>query len=83
MLEAHKNTIERFVYYKMNCKQDGEDVLQEVYLSAYKKFGQLEDQSKFKAWVLTIAANKCKDFFRARSRVLELPLEEVISYEMK
>ncbi|MBP3910965.1 MAG: RNA polymerase sigma factor [Niameybacter sp.] len=83
LLEAHKNALERFVYYKMNCKQDGEDVLQEVYLSAYKRFEQLEDQSKFKAWVLTIAANKCKDFYRVRSKVLELPLEEVTSYEMR
>lgn len=81
LLEGCKNALQRFVYYKMSSKQDGEDVLQEVYLSAYKRFDQLKDHSKFKSWILTIAANKCNDFYRTRSKILEIPLEEVISYE--
>lgn len=81
LLEGCKNALQRFVYYKMSSRQDGEDVLQEVYLSAYKRFDQLKDHSKFKPWILTIAANKCNDFYRTRSKILEIPLEEVISYE--
>ena len=80
LLEGCKNALQRFVYYKMSSKQDGEDVLQEVYLSAYKRFEQLKDHGKFKSWILTIAANKCNDFYRAKSKILEIPLEEVTSY---
>lgn len=81
LLESCKNALQRFVYYKMGSKQEGEDVLQEVCLSAYQRFDRLKDTSKFKAWILTIAANKCNDFYRKRSKILEIPLEEIISYE--
>ncbi|MGL4739166.1 MAG: RNA polymerase sigma factor [Cellulosilyticaceae bacterium] len=81
LLASCKNALQRFVYYKMKTRQEGEDVLQEVYLTAYEKLDTLKDHTKFKSWILTIAANKCMDAYRARNKVLELPLEELTTYE--
>ncbi|MGI6705817.1 MAG: RNA polymerase sigma factor [Clostridia bacterium] len=81
LLNTCKNALERFVFYKMNQKPDGEDILQEVYLTAFSKFDTLIDKEKFKPWIIAIARNKINDFYRAKVKMLELPLDEKIHYE--
>ena len=75
LLYKYKNVIERFVYYKLPSKTDGDDVLQEVYMKAFEKINMLNDESAFKAWLIRIAQNKCNDYFRARAKQLEIPLD--------
>ena len=75
MLCQHKSVVERFVYYRLPSKADGDDVLQEVYLTAFRKFDTLKEESAFKMWLLCIARNKCSDYFRAQARRLEIPLD--------
>lgn len=55
--------------------QQAEDVLQEVFLDAWRKIGQLEDTAKFGPWVAAIARNKAADYYRRRRVTEELPLE--------
>jgi RNA polymerase sigma-70 factor (ECF subfamily) len=43
-----------------------EDSTQEVFLEAWRKLDQLQDQNQFPAWVAAIARNKAADFFRRR-----------------
>lgn len=80
LLEEHRRAVERFVYYKTPSKTDGDDVIQEVYISAFKNFDSLQDKSKFKAWILKIAANKCNDFYRNRVIVSEIPVNITTRY---
>lgn len=75
LLAAHRSSIESFVRYRLIFREDAEDILQEVYLTAYQRFGQLKNPDSFKAWMLTIARNKCNDYFKEKARQLELPLE--------
>jgi RNA polymerase sigma factor (sigma-70 family) len=77
LLSGCRNAMERFVYYKLPSKADGDDVLQEVYLTAFQKFDTLKDEKTFKAWLIRIATNKCNDFYRNRAKQLEIPLEEI------
>lgn len=81
LLESCRGAIERFVFYKLPNKVDGEDILQEVYLSAMKCFDSLRDKSKFKAWMLSIASNKCNAYYNRKLKQLEIPLEDVYVYE--
>lgn len=81
LLNSCKDSIERFVYYKMPNKYDAEDVLQEVFIIGYNSFNKLESKDKFKSWMISIAANKCNDFYRKRFKVLEVSFEEVYHYE--
>jgi RNA polymerase sigma factor (sigma-70 family) len=82
LLSKCRNAVERFIYYKLPTKEDAQDVLQEVLITAYKKFDTLQDKSKFKSWMLSIASNKCNDYFRKRMKAAEIPLEDVYAYEM-
>ncbi|MCH5266099.1 MAG: RNA polymerase sigma factor [Lachnospiraceae bacterium] len=76
MAKCHR-AVECFVKFRIASKQDAEDVLQEIYLTAYQKFGQLKKSASFKAWLIGIARNKCNDWFREKSRCLEIPLDNV------
>ena len=77
LLDAARVSVERLVRYRLNSKADADDVLQEVYLTAYQKFPQLKNRDSFKAWIISIAGNKCNDYFRRKAAWLELPLDEL------
>ncbi|MCL1858389.1 MAG: sigma-70 family RNA polymerase sigma factor [Oscillospiraceae bacterium] len=72
-----KSSLERFVYFKLPSKFDGDDILQEVAISAYKNIGEIKNPENFKAWVLKIAKNKCNDFYRNLAKKHEIPLDEM------
>jgi len=48
---------------------DAEDLAQQTFLSAYTNFNKF-DGVNFKAWLTTIATNKCKDFLKNPARVI-------------
>lgn len=82
MLEAERIFVERFVRFRLSSKADAEDVLQEVYVTAYHKFPQLKNHSSFKAWIISIARNKCNDYFRRKAAQLEIPIDELSEKEL-
>lgn len=77
LLQEHLPVLKRFVHYKVNNFSDAEDIIQEVCLAATVGFETLKDGAAFKAWLIGIAANKCKDYYRKKAKELELPLEEL------
>ena len=77
LLERERSSIERYVRYKLNGTSDAQDIIQEVFLTAYQKFDQLKDTGAFKAWMISIAANKCRDYFRQKAAKMELPIDEL------
>ena len=84
LLAECRSAVERFVYFRLPIKADADDILQETCLTAYQKFSMLKEKSSFKAWIISIARNKCNDYFRKRAKALEIPLdavsEKVLSY---
>ena len=77
LLEAERVSVERFVRFKISPKSDAEDVLQEVFLVAYQKFPQLKNTESFKAWIISIARNKCNDYFQKKAVRCEIPTDEL------
>jgi len=51
---------------------EADDLLQDVFLSAYKRLGGLRDPAAFGGWLLAIARNAAADFFRRRPAMDEL-----------
>lgn len=76
-LAAVYTGVERYVKYRLNGGTDAEDLLQDICLTAYLKYDQLEKKDSFKAWILSIARNRCTDYFRKRGGNLEVPLETI------
>lgn len=75
LLMKHQGAVERYVYYKIPSKSVGEDIIQEVFLTALQHYGSLRNQGSFKAWLLRIAANKCNDYFRYKAKHAEIPMD--------
>ncbi len=82
LLSGRRISVERDVRYRLPSQADADDVLQEVYLTAYRKFPQLKNRESFPAWILSIAKNKCNDYFRKKAAELEIPLEELTEREL-
>jgi len=54
---------------------DAEDLAQQTFLAAYQKFESF-DGNNLKAWLTTIAANKCRDHIKNKARIIVSLSEE-------
>ena len=79
LLEQHYRPLERFVRFRMEGTGEAEDILQEVLITACQRFDHLRDHEKFKPWILAIAQNKCRDYYR-RKQPQQVPIEDVEPY---
>ena len=82
LLADVSNGVERFVRYRLPPQTDADDVLQEVYLSAYRSFSGLKNKDAFKPWIISIARNKCNDYFRSKAAQMEISIEELSQQEL-
>lgn len=82
MLDTERLSVERFVRFRLNSKADADDILQEVYFTAYQKFPQLKNKASFKAWIISIARNQCNDYFRKKAAQFALPIEELTEKDL-
>ena len=81
LVSEHRGAVERYVRFNISSKADSDDVLQEVWLAAYRQFDKLLNKSSFKAWVIGIARHKVKDYFRSRQETMDiddLPESELV-----
>lgn len=49
---------------------DAEDLAQQTFMSAYTNYSKFDGEN-FKAWLTTIAANKCRDFLKSPARAVD------------
>ncbi len=82
LLIFNQLSVERFVKFKISNTSDAEDILQDVFLTAFNNFGQLKNQGAFKAWIISIARNKCNDYFRKKSKDFEIPIDELNEFRL-
>lgn len=75
-LASVHTVVERYVKFRINSN-DADDMIQDICLTAYLKYGQLQKKDSFKPWILSIARNRCNDYFRSIRRVPEVPLEDI------
>jgi RNA polymerase sigma-70 factor, ECF subfamily len=57
--------------YSLACRmagsnEDGEDLLQEIFLQAYRKIGSFKGESALGTWLYRLALNHCLDYVRSR-----------------
>ena len=60
--------LKSFIYRLVTHRQETEDIVQEVYIKAFKNIDSFKGKSSFKTWVFSIAANLAKDSLKARER---------------
>jgi RNA polymerase sigma-70 factor (ECF subfamily) len=81
LVSMFQEDIYRLVYYRTFSRMDAEDITQEVFVQAYRKLKSLNDTQKFRAWLYTIAVNRCNDFLRKKKYLSLLRMRSVQEQE--
>jgi len=66
LVRVFQEDIYRLAYYRTFSQMDAEDLTQDVFEQAYRKMDSLNDPQRFRAWLYSIAVNRCNDFLRRR-----------------
>ena len=60
----------------VRSRVDAQDIVQDAFVAAYCRLGQLRDRRHFGRWLMHIVANRCKDWLRDRRRTQPLDSAE-------
>ncbi len=66
--DEFRNQVYRFCLDKVKNPYEAEELTQQTIVSAYQNIGNLKNPKRFKPWLLTIANNKCTDYYRKIQR---------------
>lgn len=77
---AYQDTAYNAAYRILGERNSAEDVVQNAFLSAYRKLNTFRDGS-FKAWLLRIVTNACYDEIRRQKRRPSIPLNPTDWYD--
>jgi len=69
LVERYEAPLTRYLY-RLGCrsKSDADDILQEVFIKAYRNLNGYDATMKFSSWIYRIAHNETMTFFRKSSR---------------
>lgn len=75
----NKDDIYRLALSYTQNKYDAEDITQRTFIKAYKNINNIEKDNNVKQYLLTIAANECKDLFKSfwRKRIVTITDNEI------
>ena len=68
LVERHGRSLFRLAYRMTGNEQDGEDVVQESFLRAYRQLSKFDERATFGTWLYRIASNCSLDLVRSRKR---------------
>ena len=66
LVERYATVIVNLAYRMVGDRTEAEDLAQETFVAAFKALPRFRAESKFSTWLYRIAANKCKDWLRAK-----------------
>jgi RNA polymerase sigma-70 factor (ECF subfamily) len=81
LVERYATVIVNLAYRMVGDRTDAEDLAQETFVAAFKALPRFRAESKFSTWLYRIAANKCKDWLRAKrpgQGVQDLDVDEML-----
>ena len=65
IFETYYKRIYNYIYYRINCNEEAEDLASEIFEKAMIKINTYsEDKSPFEVWLFAIARNVINDYFR-------------------
>ncbi len=77
MVNTYGNMLFRLCLITLGNASDAEDAVQETFMKYLQKAPEFEDAEHEKAWLITVATNKCKDMLRFKSRHPVVDMDEI------
>ncbi|MDQ0189814.1 RNA polymerase sigma factor [Alicyclobacillus cycloheptanicus] len=66
LFDQYKNEVFRYALYLLKNRDDAQDVVQEVFLRAYKSWDRFREESSHRTWLFRIAHNYIHDIIRRK-----------------
>jgi len=76
LFEMHQPRLKYYVRRLDSGDANIDDILQDIWLTVFKKIHKLKDAQVFAVWLYRIARNKVYDGFRRKDRFLTLPQDD-------
>ncbi len=83
IIHTYGNTLLRISLLLLENEKDAEDAVQETLLKYMQKAPIFENDTKEKAWLVTVVTNQCRDMLRARIRHPQVELETMQHFSME
>ena len=77
IVNTYGDTLYRICYVILKSESDAEDVVQETIIKYFENKPSLKDYEHTKAWLITVAKNKCKDLLRYKQRHSHIDIDEM------
>lgn len=78
LMERYAASLYRIVYAVTRNSEDAEEVVQDVFLSAFRKLHTFEGRAKLSTWLYRIAINTALNKRRGKRADVEVPLEDCL-----
>ena len=68
LVHPYRQALARFIRYRIGDLEDAEDVLQETWVAAWLGLHRVREAGSVRGWLMQVARNRCRDYFRAKGR---------------
>jgi RNA polymerase sigma-70 factor, ECF subfamily len=69
LFQQYRNIIYRYILLMTKCKEEAEDLTQEVFINAYRGLTNYRGESSYKTWLYSIARNVIIDNYRKKRKI--------------
>lgn len=77
IVNTYGDFLYRICYILLKNESDAEDIVEETIIKYLEKKPALKDTDHIKAWLITVAKNKCKDLLRYQKRHAHFDIDEM------
>ena len=77
IVHTYGNMLFRLCLITLGNSSDAEDVVQETFIKYIQKVPVFENTEHEKAWLITVATNRCKDILRFKNRHPVVDVDEI------
>lgn len=75
LIKRHQNTLMNVALRMLGNAQEAEDVVQQVFIEAYRHLAEFRQDAQFSTWLYSIILNRCRNHLRSRKRRQEVSLD--------
>ena len=69
LVSRHQKKIYALVYNMTSNREDTEDLVQDIFVKAYRSLGNFKGDASFYTWIYRIAVNRTINFLKKRKRI--------------
>ena len=83
IVKRYEKKLFSYVYRLVGNKEEAEDILQNVFVKAYKNIKTFDIERKFSSWIYRIAHNEAINFLKKRNKKKFISWEDIVSSKDK